>query len=247
MPNCSAAASLGAMQGTWQPDPTGRHETRYWDGAKWTAWVSDAGSTSEDPVAWPQPPESAGLGLRSGYLRYFRQGGGPWPVVDQAGDQVGFLTRSSFSLTGRSISVWDMANAPWVSVKQSIHGTAIAVADQEVGRIQWHGVGSLGTVDITVHLGGRMRARMRATREDFADGQAVMTDPAGAPLLSLSITRQAAVRVLSLQRLVGMPDDYEYAVHAVVPAIILELDNRGAFQASNDDDNTLSRRSPWPQ
>jgi hypothetical protein len=234
------------MQGAWQPDPTGRHEARYWDGASWTVWVSDAGQTGEDPVAWPKPPESAGLGLRSGFLRYFRQGGGPWPVVDQSGDQVGYLMRSTFSLTGRSISVWDMTNTPWVSVKQSIQGTVIAVADQEVGRIQWHGIGSLGTVDITVHLGGRMRARMRATREDFAAGQAVMTDPTGAPLLCLSITRQDDVRVLTLQRLVGMPDDYEYAVHAVVPAIILELDNRSAFQASNDD-NTFSRRSPWPQ
>jgi hypothetical protein len=168
-------------------------------------------------------------------------------VVDQAGVQVGFLTRSSFSLTGRSISVWDMTNTPWVSVKQSIGGTVIAVADQEAGRIGWHGIGSLGTVDITVVLGGRMRARMRATREDFAASQAVMTDPAGAPLLSFSIARQDDVRVLTLQRLVGMPDDYEYVVHAVVPAIILELDNRSAFQASNDDDNTFSRRSPWPQ
>lgn len=234
------------MQGAWQPDPTGRHEARYWDGAAWTAWVSDAGQTGEDPVAWPKPPESAGLGLRSGFLRYFRQGGGPWPVVDQSGDQVGYLMLGSFSLTGRSISVWDMTNTPWVSVKQSIQGTVIAVTDQEVGRIHWHGIGSLGTVDITVHLGGRMRAKMRATREDFLAGQAVMTDPAGAPLLLLGITRQADTRVVTLQRLVGMPDNYEYAVHAVVPAIILELDNRSAFQASNDD-NTFSRRGPWPQ
>ena len=234
------------MQGAWQPDPTGRHEARYWDGAAWTAWVSDAGETGEDEVAWPKPPEPAGLGLRSGYLRYFRQGGGPWPVVDQSGDQVGFLMRSSFSLTGRSISVWDMASTPWVSVKQSIQGTVVAVADQEVGRIQWHGVGSLGTVDITVHLGGRMRSKMRAKREDFAAGRAVMTDLVGAPLLSLGITSQADMRIVTLQRLVGMPDDYEYAVHAVVPAIILELDNRSAFQASNHDDNTFSRRSPWP-
>lgn len=235
------------MQGTWQPDPTGRHEARFWDGATWTAWVSDAGQAGEDPVAWPQPPESAGLGLRSGFLRYFRQGGGPWPVVDQSGGQVGYLMRSTFSLTGRSISVWDTANAPRVTVKQSIHGTVIAVADQEVGRIGWHGIGSLGTIDITVRLGGRMRAKMRAEREDFAAGKAVMTDPAGAPLLVFGITREADTRVLTLQRLVGMPDDYEYVVQAVVPAIILELDNRSSFQAANDDDNNFGRRSPWPQ
>jgi hypothetical protein len=163
------------------------------------------------------------------------------------GTQVGYLTRGSFSLTGRSIGVWDIANVPWLTVKQSIHGTVVMVANQEIGRIQWHGVGSLGTVDITVHLGGRMRARMRATRDQFAAGGAVLTDPAGAPLVMLAISRDGDTRILRLQRLVGLPDDYEYVIQAVVPAIILELDNRASFQASNDDDgNAFSGRSPWP-
>jgi hypothetical protein len=34
----------------WHPDPRGRHDMRYWDGAKWTDHVSDAGVTSTDPV-----------------------------------------------------------------------------------------------------------------------------------------------------------------------------------------------------
>jgi len=34
----------------WHPDPQGRHELRYWDGAKWTDHVSDAGVTATDPV-----------------------------------------------------------------------------------------------------------------------------------------------------------------------------------------------------
>lgn len=33
----------------WQPDPTGRHELRYSDGARWTEHVSDQGKTSIDP------------------------------------------------------------------------------------------------------------------------------------------------------------------------------------------------------
>lgn len=32
----------------WLADPAGRHELRYWDGAVWTAHVSDAGAQSED-------------------------------------------------------------------------------------------------------------------------------------------------------------------------------------------------------
>jgi hypothetical protein len=235
------------VEASWTPDPTGRHELRYWDGSAWTEWVSDAGQQADDPPSWPRPPQASGLGLRAGYLRYFRRAGGPWPVVDLSGDQVGLLARSPFGLTGRSIGVWDMANTLWLVVKQSIHGTLILAADQEVGRIQWHGVGSLGTVDITVHLMGRMRARMRATRQDLAIGKAVVTDPGGAPLLSLGITRDADMHVLTLQRLVSLPDDYEYAVQAVVPAIILELDTRAGFKASHDDeDSTFSGRSPWP-
>lgn len=34
----------------WYPDPTGRHELRYWDGQQWTHHVSDAGVTGTDPV-----------------------------------------------------------------------------------------------------------------------------------------------------------------------------------------------------
>jgi len=34
----------------WQPDPSGRHEHRYCDGAAWTAHVADAGVQSTDPM-----------------------------------------------------------------------------------------------------------------------------------------------------------------------------------------------------
>jgi hypothetical protein len=35
----------------WLPDPTGRHEQRYWDGAKWSEHVADGGVPSEDPTS----------------------------------------------------------------------------------------------------------------------------------------------------------------------------------------------------
>jgi Protein of unknown function (DUF2510) len=34
----------------WKPDPTSRHELRYWDGSAWTAHVSDQGKTATDAV-----------------------------------------------------------------------------------------------------------------------------------------------------------------------------------------------------
>ena len=34
----------------WFPDPSRKHEYRYWDGSRWTAEVSDHGSVSEDEL-----------------------------------------------------------------------------------------------------------------------------------------------------------------------------------------------------
>ena len=41
---------MNAPAAGWNPDPTGRHEYRYWDGDRWTDDVSDTGVTSVDPV-----------------------------------------------------------------------------------------------------------------------------------------------------------------------------------------------------
>ncbi len=43
-------------RGWWATDPTGRHQLRYWDGAQWTAHVSDQGQVSADPVDGPPAP-----------------------------------------------------------------------------------------------------------------------------------------------------------------------------------------------
>lgn len=44
-----ATAPTRATPPDWYPDPTGRHEHRYWDGAEWTEHVSDSGQASVDP------------------------------------------------------------------------------------------------------------------------------------------------------------------------------------------------------
>ena len=45
----SAPAPSAAVQaGSWHPDPTGRHELRYFDGAQWTEHVSSAGVAGTD-------------------------------------------------------------------------------------------------------------------------------------------------------------------------------------------------------
>lgn len=41
----------GAAPADWYPDPTERHQHRYWDGAAWTGHVADDGVASIDPLA----------------------------------------------------------------------------------------------------------------------------------------------------------------------------------------------------
>ena len=40
----------------WYPDPTQRHEHRYYDGTEWTDHVSDQGVASTDPLGAMTPP-----------------------------------------------------------------------------------------------------------------------------------------------------------------------------------------------
>lgn len=43
-------ALLTGPIGVWHPDPSGRHELRWWDGNGWTPNVSDGGRPGVDPL-----------------------------------------------------------------------------------------------------------------------------------------------------------------------------------------------------
>lgn len=49
----------------WYPDPTNRHELRYWDGRAWTAHVSDHGATGQDPTGAGAPAHESARSLVS--------------------------------------------------------------------------------------------------------------------------------------------------------------------------------------
>jgi hypothetical protein len=44
------------VDASWQPDPSGAHELRYWNGTAWTEHVSDQGTTGQDPLSAELPP-----------------------------------------------------------------------------------------------------------------------------------------------------------------------------------------------
>jgi hypothetical protein len=46
----STAAASPTAPPQWMADPTGRHESRYWNGSAWSDHVADAGVQASDPV-----------------------------------------------------------------------------------------------------------------------------------------------------------------------------------------------------
>ncbi|MCU1344552.1 MAG: hypothetical protein JWL70_818 [Acidimicrobiia bacterium] len=54
----------GSTPANWYPDPTSRHEHRYWDGTGWTDHVSDHGVQATDPVAGPPVAEVVSINAR---------------------------------------------------------------------------------------------------------------------------------------------------------------------------------------
>jgi hypothetical protein len=75
MSNISPPHSPGrqASPPGWHPDPSGRHEFRYWDGAAWTYAVSDAGARSDD--VWDGRPDATGAHPRRHHDEAHEAGG----------------------------------------------------------------------------------------------------------------------------------------------------------------------------
>lgn len=67
----------------WHPDPTGRHELRYWDGSAWTDHVSDNGVQSTSPMDGGGQPQQQGGQPQ-------QQGGQPAQQYGQQPAQQGF-------------------------------------------------------------------------------------------------------------------------------------------------------------
>ncbi len=67
----------------WYPDPTGRHEQRYWDGRHWSHRVSDEGVRGDDPLYPVEDPANAPSGSN---LAVSDAAAGPQVPPEPAGD-----------------------------------------------------------------------------------------------------------------------------------------------------------------
>lgn len=68
-------------QASWQGDPFGRHEQRWWDGRAWTEKVRSSGTTGIDPPGVVAKPEHARDHV-------------PVPPITDAADPVDYRRRS---------------------------------------------------------------------------------------------------------------------------------------------------------
>ncbi len=63
------------MHPSWHPDPTGRHELRYWDGSVWTDHVADQGVQAMDPLM-PQAASTPQQGQHDAQQEQHREAAG---------------------------------------------------------------------------------------------------------------------------------------------------------------------------
>jgi uncharacterized protein (AIM24 family) len=71
----------GPGAGSWQPDPEGRYEYRWWDGQRWTDQVSQRGQVSRAPMGGA--PAQGGVQAQAG--SHAQPGGQPQAQVQQGG------------------------------------------------------------------------------------------------------------------------------------------------------------------
>jgi uncharacterized protein (AIM24 family) len=67
----------GPQAGSWQPDPEGRYEYRWWDGQRWTDQVSHRGQASRAPMGGAPAPGGAPSPAGAQPQAQVQQGGGP--------------------------------------------------------------------------------------------------------------------------------------------------------------------------
>ncbi len=112
----------------WHPDPSGKHQLRYWDGQTWTPHVFDHGVQSQDPIG---PPVGGAAGAATS------QGGQAAPAVAGAQEAAPAAAETSAApfqqaeaaATNATDSVSDAASDAVESVDQGAEAAAETADD----------------------------------------------------------------------------------------------------------------------
>jgi hypothetical protein len=105
----------------WYGDPSRRHESRYWDGVRWTDQVASGGVTASDPVPGRDSPIAGASGADSNLTRGERQSAqrqaqpqGLWPASRSTGAVV-LLIGGALLILG-ALLPWATASIGFIKV-----------------------------------------------------------------------------------------------------------------------------------
>ena len=180
----------------WHPDPQCRHEIRYWDGAKWTDHVSDAGVTAKDPVT---PKKSFFARLESAVT-----------VGDDQSDAAKDKVRGQVDGEGRfNTGVQARTDAGG----GSLFTEKVLVVNQKTKIIELSNQYSVydqdGNVLATVNQVGqsslKQAARLVSSLDQFMTHKLEITDPSGQVLLRLTRPK----KIIKSSMIVSDADDNE--------------------------------------
>jgi uncharacterized protein YxjI len=173
---------MSTHQPNWYPDPRGRHELRYFDGAGWTDHVSDNGVTGTDPVSVAAPPPPSKLDKFEAGLTFGNEG-------DRAkiAEQLSATGHRGAGLT-----------APVAGGGGSILNEPVLVVNQKVKLIELNSQYSVfnqaGTQLAAVNQVGQSTAkkvaRLVSSLDQFMTHQLHVTDASGNVVLQLTRPRK---------------------------------------------------------
>lgn len=214
----------------WHPDPSGRHELRWWDGDAWTDHVADAGVTASDPLAGgdgrpvgdastTDPGTVVGT---SDWPTSAGSSGGAGGASGAVGTQQPWAAGSTSSSGGRRVGVgWVVAIAVGVGLVSGVigfviglgAGSTISVLDEVTGLSDLGGSGGGGSVGLGDAVTGDVLRPGAVVEGRVASGGAT------AHVLSVETGRDVRIEVVA--------GDFD---------TVLELFDAGGELRSDDDD-----------
>lgn len=154
-----------AMPADWYPDPTGRHQLRYWDGQAWTDHASSHGRPSVDPVA--------------------DGGAGAVPIGSQAADKVQHQVGGQAGVASAGVGGGTIFTEPVLVVNQK---AKVIELNTEYAIYNQHG-GQIAAIRQVGQSKAKKVARFVSSIDQFMTHSLQVVDMAG--IVQLTVTRPA--------------------------------------------------------
>jgi uncharacterized protein YxjI len=154
-----------ATAADWYPDPTGRHQLRYWDGQAWTDHASSHGRPSVDPVA--------------------DGGAGAVPIGSQAADKVQHQVGGQAGVASAGVGGGTIFTEPVLVVNQK---AKLIELNTEYAIYNQHG-GQIAAIRQVGQSKAKKVARFVSSIDQFMTHSLQVVDMAG--IVQLTVTRPA--------------------------------------------------------